>query len=107
MSMGTGRFFNGSEYTCLPRQTISIIQSSRIVTRLVDRLYCVCVFVGGGGVGQYSVSLWTHSPFPPSLPQNRYLGAEKKKRKVRKWSDKKFVFAWDVLEDTSVDYNPL
>lgn len=56
--------------------------------------------------GQHcSVSLQDPLSFPP--PQNRYLGAEKKKRKVRKWSDKKFVFAWDVSEDTSVDYNPL
>lgn len=75
------------------------------MTRLVDRLYCMCVFVGGWG--STLCHSGTHSPFPPSLPQNRYLGAEKKKRKVRKWSDKKFVFAWDVLEDTSVDYNPL
>lgn len=37
----------------------------------------------------------------------RYLGGEKKRRKVRKWSDRKFVFEWDVSDDTSTDYNSL
>ncbi|XP_028399204.1 probable ATP-dependent RNA helicase DDX23 [Dendronephthya gigantea] len=37
----------------------------------------------------------------------RYLGITKKKRKVRRLTDKKFVFDWDVNEDTSIDYNPI
>ncbi|XP_046847137.1 probable ATP-dependent RNA helicase DDX23 [Xenia sp. Carnegie-2017] len=37
----------------------------------------------------------------------RYLGITKKKRKVRRLTDKKFVFDWDTNEDTSVDYNPI
>ena len=41
------------------------------------------------------------------LLQVRYLGGEKKRRKVRKWSDRKFVFEWDVSDDTSTDYNSL
>ena len=39
--------------------------------------------------------------------QVRYLGGEKRRRKVRKWSDRKFVFEWDISDDTSDDYNSL
>ncbi|KZT60424.1 pre-mRNA-splicing ATP-dependent RNA helicase PRP28 [Calocera cornea HHB12733] len=35
-----------------------------------------------------------------SAIRSRYLGVDKKKRKVRKMSDKKFVFDWDAQEDT-------
>ena len=37
----------------------------------------------------------------------RYLGAGKRKRRVRKMNDRKFVFDWDATEDTAVDYNPI
>lgn len=39
--------------------------------------------------------------------RERYLGIVKKKRRVRRLNDRKFVFDWDAGEDTSVDYNPL
>ncbi|XP_044743410.1 probable ATP-dependent RNA helicase DDX23 [Chrysoperla carnea] len=39
--------------------------------------------------------------------KERYLGIIKKKRRVRRLNDRKFVFDWDAGEDTSVDYNPL
>ncbi|XP_067009740.1 probable ATP-dependent RNA helicase DDX23 [Anabrus simplex] len=39
--------------------------------------------------------------------KERYLGIVKKKRRVRRLNDRKFVFDWDASEDTSVDYNPL
>lgn len=39
--------------------------------------------------------------------RERYLGIVKKKRRVRRLNDRKFVFDWDTAEDTSVDYNPL
>jgi len=39
--------------------------------------------------------------------RERYLGGVKKKKKVRKLNDRKFVFDWDAGEDTSHDYNPL
>ncbi|KAI8814592.1 P-loop containing nucleoside triphosphate hydrolase protein [Cladochytrium replicatum] len=39
--------------------------------------------------------------------RERYMGAEKKKRKIRKMNEKKFVFDWDAGEDTSKDINPL
>ncbi|XP_065053585.1 probable ATP-dependent RNA helicase DDX23 [Rhopilema esculentum] len=39
--------------------------------------------------------------------QARYLGIVKKKRKIRRLNDRKFVFDWDAGEDTSADYNPL
>lgn len=39
--------------------------------------------------------------------KERYLGIIKKKRRVRRLNDRKFVFDWDASEDTSVDYNPL
>lgn len=33
------------------------------------------------------------------------MGLIKKKRRVRRLNDRKFVFDWDTSEDTSVDYN--
>lgn len=47
------------------------------------------------------------TPYVPPLTdtdlsaiRSRYLGVDKKKRKIRKMSDKKFVFDWDEQEDT-------
>lgn len=31
----------------------------------------------------------------------------KKKRRVRRLNDRKFVFDWDASEDTAIDYNPI
>ncbi|CAG8630843.1 11473_t:CDS:10 [Dentiscutata erythropus] len=39
--------------------------------------------------------------------RERYMGGERKKRKIRKMNEKKFVFDWDAGEDTSQDFNPL
>lgn len=39
--------------------------------------------------------------------RERYLGIVKKKRRVRRLNDRKFVFDWDANEDTSNDYNQL
>lgn len=39
--------------------------------------------------------------------RERYLGLMKKKRRVRRLNDRKFVFDWDASEDTSTDYNNL
>jgi ATP-dependent RNA helicase DDX23/PRP28 len=40
--------------------------------------------------------------------KNTYLGAKKEKKKIIKPSEKfKFVFDWDITEDTSRDVNPL
>ncbi|KAG9032472.1 mRNA splicing protein prp28 [Tulasnella sp. JGI-2019a] len=46
-------------------------------------------------------------PFVPPMTEDdlsairsRYLGVDKKKRKIRKMNDKKFVFDWDEQEDT-------
>ncbi|XP_015916717.1 probable ATP-dependent RNA helicase DDX23 [Parasteatoda tepidariorum] len=39
--------------------------------------------------------------------RERYLGLIKKKRRVRRLNDRKFVFDWDASEDTAVDYNPI
>lgn len=39
--------------------------------------------------------------------RERYLGIIKKKRRVRRLNDRKFVFDWDTNEDTSTDYNNL
>lgn len=33
----------------------------------------------------------------------RYLGVDKKKRKIRKMNDRKFVFDWDTQDDTAAD----
>merc|ERR1719189_154655 len=39
--------------------------------------------------------------------KDRYLGGVKRKKKIRKMNDRKFVFDWEAGEDTSHDYNPL
>ena len=39
--------------------------------------------------------------------KDRYLGITKKKRRIRRLNDRKFVFDWDAGDDTSTDYNPL
>ncbi|KAI9351733.1 P-loop containing nucleoside triphosphate hydrolase protein, partial [Zopfochytrium polystomum] len=39
--------------------------------------------------------------------RERYMGGEKKKRKIRRMNEKKFVFDWAADEDTSKDTNPL
>ncbi|KAJ1512096.1 DEAD (Asp-Glu-Ala-Asp) box polypeptide 23 [Coelomomyces lativittatus] len=39
--------------------------------------------------------------------RERYMGAERKKRKIRRMNDRRFVFDWDEGEDTSADANPL
>lgn len=39
--------------------------------------------------------------------QERYFGGERKKRKIRRMNERKFVFDWDAAEDTSQDFNPL
>ncbi|XP_043198665.1 probable ATP-dependent RNA helicase DDX23 [Amphibalanus amphitrite] len=39
--------------------------------------------------------------------RERYLGIVKRKRRVRRLNDRKFVFDWDAGEDTSTDYNAL
>ncbi|TFY82972.1 hypothetical protein EWM64_g1039 [Hericium alpestre] len=41
-----------------------------------------------------------------SAIRSRYLGVDKKKRKIRKMNDRKFVFDWDVQEDTFVAEAP-
>ena len=42
-----------------------------------------------------------------SCVQERYLGGEKKRRRMRRLADRKFVFDWDTTEDTSTDFNPM
>uniref|UniRef100_F7A1V5 Probable ATP-dependent RNA helicase DDX23 n=1 Tax=Ciona intestinalis TaxID=7719 RepID=F7A1V5_CIOIN len=39
--------------------------------------------------------------------KDRYLGVVKKRKRVRRLNDRKFVFDWDAGDDTSVDYNPI
>lgn len=39
--------------------------------------------------------------------KNRYLGAERRKKRIRRQNDRKFIFDWEVGDDTSDDYNPL
>nr|XP_039263703.1 probable ATP-dependent RNA helicase DDX23 [Styela clava] len=39
--------------------------------------------------------------------KDRYLGIVKKKKRVRRLNDRKFVFDWDAGDDTSVDFNPI
>ncbi|QRW00123.1 DEAD/DEAH box helicase [Ceratobasidium sp. AG-Ba] len=51
----------------------------------------------------------TAAPFVPPISdtdltaiRSRYLGVDKKKRKIRKMNDRKFVFDWDEQEDTGM-----
>lgn len=39
--------------------------------------------------------------------KERYLGIVKRKKRIRRLNDRKFVFDWDAGEDTSLDYNPI
>jgi ATP-dependent RNA helicase DDX23/PRP28 len=39
--------------------------------------------------------------------KDRYLGMVKRKRRMRRLNERKFVFDWDATEDTSTDYNPI
>lgn len=39
--------------------------------------------------------------------KERYLGIVKKKKRIRRLNDRKFVFDWDAGDDTSVDYNSI
>ena len=42
-----------------------------------------------------------------SAIRDRYLGQIRKKKRIRRLNDRKFVFDWDAGDDTSHDYNPL
>ncbi|XP_052807369.1 probable ATP-dependent RNA helicase DDX23 [Mya arenaria] len=39
--------------------------------------------------------------------KERYLGMKKRRKRIRRLNDRKFVFDWDAGDDTSVDYNPI
>ena len=52
--------------------------------------------------------------YAPSMTENdlsairsRYLGVDRKKRKIRKMNDRKFVFDWDAQDDTYADDSPI
>lgn len=54
------------------------------------------------------------SPYVPPMTDNdlsairsRYLGVDKKKRKIRKMNDRKFVFDWDAQDDTFAEDSPV
>ncbi|KAJ1980165.1 mRNA splicing protein prp28 [Dimargaris xerosporica] len=39
--------------------------------------------------------------------RERYIGGERRRRRLRRPNDRRFVFDWDAKEDTSQDYNDL
>jgi len=39
--------------------------------------------------------------------KQRYLGAERRKKRIRRQNDRKFIFDWENTDDTSDDYNPI
>lgn len=54
------------------------------------------------------------TPYVPPMTDNdlsairsRYLGVDKKKRKIRKMNDRKFVFDWDAQDDTFAEDSPV
>ncbi|PFH50660.1 hypothetical protein AMATHDRAFT_75458 [Amanita thiersii Skay4041] len=61
-----------------------------------------------------NVALPDSAPFVPPMTENdlsairsRYLGVDKKKRKIRKMNDRKFVFDWDAQDDTYTEDSPV
>ncbi|KAF8654182.1 hypothetical protein AX16_003711 [Volvariella volvacea WC 439] len=59
-------------------------------------------------------SLPESAPYVPPMSENdltairsRYLGVDKKKRKIRKMNDRKFVFDWDAQDDTFTEDSPV
>lgn len=53
------------------------------------------------------------TPYVPPMTDNdlsairsRYLGVDKKRRKIRKMNDRKFVFDWDAQDDTFAEDSP-
>ncbi|KAL0071508.1 mRNA splicing protein prp28 [Marasmius tenuissimus] len=64
--------------------------------------------------GSNSANDDSSSTYVPPLTDNdltairsQYLGVDKKKRKIRKTNDRKFVFDWDAQDDTFADDSPL
>ena len=45
--------------------------------------------------------------FNYNFSKERYLGIVKKKKRIRRLNDRKFVFDWDAGDDTSIDYNQI
>lgn len=65
-----------------------------------------------GNVAESAISAAT--PYVPPMTENdltairsRYLGVDKKKRKIRKMNDRKFVFDWDAQDDTFAEDSPV
>lgn len=59
-------------------------------------------------IKQNSDEHWLTSTFIYFLDlQERYLGGERKRKRMRRLADRKFVFDWDTTEDTSTDFNPM
>ncbi|PAV23639.1 pre-mRNA-splicing ATP-dependent RNA helicase PRP28 [Pyrrhoderma noxium] len=63
--------------------------------------------------GGTSTIIDTSTDFVPQMNDNdlnairsRYLGVDKKKRKIRKMNDRKFVFDWDEQDDTLAEDSP-
>ena len=59
-------------------------------------------------------SLTSNDSYTPPMTEkdltairSRYLGVEKKRRKIRKMNDRKFVFDWDAQDDTLAEDSPL
>jgi len=62
---------------------------------------------GAGSAAAATSASSTTDPAELEAIRDRYLGGKKKKRRIRKMNDKKFVFDWSHEDDTSTDYNPL
>ncbi|KAF8212328.1 P-loop containing nucleoside triphosphate hydrolase protein [Mycena galopus ATCC 62051] len=67
---------------------------------------------GGSGGANGSLPEPT-TPYEPPMTdtdraaiRSRYLGVDKKKRKMRKINDRKFVFDWDTQDDTMAEDSP-
>ncbi|KAJ6496594.1 P-loop containing nucleoside triphosphate hydrolase protein [Mycena vitilis] len=65
---------------------------------------------GGGANGSLPEQA---TPYAPPMTdtdraaiRSRYLGVDKKKRKMRKINDRKFVFDWDTQDDTMAEDSP-
>ncbi|KAF8969994.1 P-loop containing nucleoside triphosphate hydrolase protein [Flammula alnicola] len=66
-----------------------------------------------GSMGPPSLDMNGSDTYVPPMTDNdlsairsRYLGVDKKKRKIRKMNDRKFVFDWDAQDDTFAEDSP-
>ncbi|KAF7338366.1 Pre-mRNA-splicing ATP-dependent RNA helicase PRP28 [Mycena venus] len=96
-------------------RTSPLAHAPTAVRRALPPLPCppppVPAYANGGGANGSLPEPAT--PYEPPMTdtdraaiRSRYLGVDKKKRKMRKINDRKFVFDWDTQDDTMAEDSP-